>query len=492
MVNSIYLTQAISDCEQALKNSAQETEQWQQACRNLGNLLQGLGRFDEAIQWHSLALESQPNKVAIYSYLGQLHVREQNWQNAIASLKNVLEYQPNSVQAHSSLAQIHGHLGEKDTEINYWYDAINLNPNLLNAQGYHKLGRVLQSQGRLNEAVVCYQRAKERGDQDSLASEYHLAEIWLQQGKLEEAAVYLQAILKQDPTNAQAHHKLGIIYLQQNCYEDAIIAFRKTIKLNPEFPWAYRDLVRTFIKLKKWDEAIATCHAIINLVQEFPWVYVHLGNALREKGQLAEAANSFQKACVLKGWQECQTNNYYFIRDYFSHRIATWEPCLQPLINCPEIKILLIGKESGMCACWLLDKVLTHPSAKLTCIQAQPEPDLTNNLAKTKAQEQVTQLVGDIHQLLDSLTPNTYDVVILQDQCKLATRAQQNASWAWKLAKIGGLIIFNDYGWRNSTNLEQNPQLGIDRFLESIPDRWDIVRQVPQAHQFIIQKQSKS
>ena len=492
MVNSSYLTQAISECEQALQNSAQETEKWQQACRNLGNLLQGLGRFDEAIQWHSLALESKPNLVAIYSYLGQLHVREQNWKGAIASLENVLQYQPNSVQAYSSLAQIYGHLGEKEAEIDYWYEAINLSPNLINAQGYHKLGQVLQAKGRIDEAITCYQRARERSDEDFVASEYNLAEIWLQQGKLEEAIASYQAILKQDPTHAQAHHKLGTIYLRQNRYEDAIIAFRQTIKLNPEFPWAYRDLVKTFIQLKKWDEAIATCHAIINLVQEYPWVYVHLGNALREKGQLVEAASSFQKACALRGWQECQTNNYSFTRDYISYRIPTWESCLQPLANCPEIHILLLGNEQGMCACWLLDKILTHPSAKLTCIQAEPSQQLTANLAKTKAQGKVTQLVGELHQLTNSLTPNTYDVVVLQDRCKLATRAQQNTSLAWDLSKIGGLIIFNDYGWSNPTNRDQNPQLGIDKFLESVQGQWSSVRQVPQAYQFIIQKQSKS
>ena len=492
MVNSNYLIQAISDCEQALKNPDRESIDWRQACWDLGNILQGLGRFDEAIQWHSLASDRQPNLGIIYAYLGQLHLREQNWQRAIKSLKNVLQHRPDSVQAYSFLAQIYGHLGQKEAEIEYWYEAIKLNPNLINAQAYHKLGRVLQSKGKLQQAIMCYQRAQERSDDDFWAPQYHLAEILLQQGKLEESLACYQRIIQQDSSHAKAHHKIGMIYQQQNRCEDAIAAFRQAMKLEPEFPWAYRDLVKTLIKLKKWDEAIATCHAIINLVREYPWVYVQLGNALQNKGESDKAAASFQKACLLRGWQECKTNSYYFSRDYFSYRIPLWQSCLQPLANRPEIQILLLGNEQGMSVCWLLDKILTHPSAKLTCIQEITSQQLTANLAKTKAAEKVSQLVGDIHQLADSLPVETYDVVVLQDKCKLATRARQNTSLAWNLAKTGGVLIFNDYGGGKQLNSAQNPQLGVDRFLASVQSQWCVLGQVPHAYQFIIQKKSKS
>lgn len=488
MIHTNYLNQAIFDCEQALTNP---DKKWQQACHDLGNILQGMGRFDEAIQWHSFTSDSQPNREEIYTYLGQLYISEQNWQKAIASLENVLQYKPNSVKAHSYLAQVYGHLGEKETEIKYWYEAVNLNPNLINAQGYHRLGRFLQAHGQLDKAINCYQRAQERSNDKLLDVENHLGEIWLQKGELDQATTIYQNILEQDPTYAQAHYKLGTIYLKQKHYEDAIVAFRQAIKVKPDCASAYRDLVKTFIQLEKFDEAIATCHAIINLVEEYPWVYAHLGNALRQKGQLEEAAVNFQKALTLKGWQECQTNNYSFTSDNFSYRISTWESCLQPLANQPDIQILIVGEEQGMSSCWLLDKILTHPAAKLTCIQANPSQQLNDNLPKTKAAEKVTQLLGNIHQLAGSLNAKTFDVVILQDKGRLTTRAHKNTSLAWNLVKPSGFIIFNNYGNKNLPNQDKNPRLGVDRFLASVEGHWSAMSQALYANQFIIQKKGQ-
>ncbi|MGK7948444.1 MAG: tetratricopeptide repeat protein [Xenococcaceae cyanobacterium] len=491
MVNYNYLLQAIGDCEQALEDTENQANKWQQACYDLGNILQGMGRFDEAIQWHSFASDSQPNKAAIYTHLGRLHIGEQNWQQAIAALKNVLQYQPNSVRAYSHLAQVYGHLGEKATEIDYWYRATNLYPDLIKSDGYYRLGKFLQAHGDLDKAIICYQRAQERSEEYLLDVEHHLGEIYLQKGQLEQSLEIYQKIIKQEPEYAQAYHKLGIVYSKQERYEDAIIAFRKAIKVKPDFASAYRDLVKTFMQLEKFDEAIATCYAIINLVREYPWVYTHLSNALRKKGRVAEAAVSIQKACALRGWQECQSNNYSFNGDYFSHRIPTIESALESLVDRPNIHILILGNDKGMSACWLLDKVLTHPSAKLTCIQDSANKQLDDNLAKTKAADKVTQQIGDIQKLANSLDGKTFDAVILQDRAKLTTRTQENASLAWNLTKIDGLIIFNDYGNKNSQNQAKNPRLGVDRFLESVLDCWSTISRAFHTNQLIIQKKNR-
>ena len=488
MVNSNYLIQAISDCEQALKDPQEKSAGLQQACHDLGNILQGMGRFDEAVQWHSLASDSQPNTVDIYVYLGQLHISEQNWKSAIASLENVLEYQPNSAKAYSYLAQVYGHLGEKETEIEYWYEVANLSPNLIDAKGYHRLGRFLQAHGQWDKAITCYQRAQAYKSDNILDVEYHLGEIWLQKDELDQSIAVYEQILQQDPTYAKAHHKLGTIYRQQKRYEDAIIAFRQAIKVKPDFAPAYRDLVQTFMQLDKLDEATATCHAIINLVAEYPWVYHYLGNIFRKKGQLAEAATNFQKACTLKGWQECQTNDYSFTRNNFSHRITTWESCLQSLAHQSGIQILILGDDQEMSSCWLLDKILTHPSARLTCIQESTNQQLDVNLPKTKAAEKVTQQVGDMHKLAHALDPETFDVVIVQDRRKLTTRARENASLAWNLTKPDGLIIFNDYSKHNPPDQNKNPRLGIEQFLSSVQNKWSTMSQALYANQFIIQK----
>ncbi|BAU65044.1 TPR domain protein [Stanieria sp. NIES-3757] len=495
-MNLNYLTQIIATCEAILHQEQFQPETWQQSCRDLGNVLQGLGRFDEAIVWHSLALESKPNLVEAYAQIGQLYARESQWQPAINCLKQALEYQPNSAQIYSALAQVYNQLGEQEAEMECWYQATQINPNLVNAGGYYKLAKAFYRRNKLDEAISCYQRAIEQSEAvvnqvtvgNNFEPHYELAEIWYGQRQLNQAASCYRQIVAQDPNQSRAHYKLGTIYLQQQQFEEAITEFRQTIQIEPEFQWGYRDLVKTLIQLQKWDEAIATCHAIINLVEEYPWVYVQLGNALREKERIAEAIASFQKACALKGWQECRRKDYSFTQDNFSYRISLWESCLQSLANQADIQVLEVGSHQGMSTCWLLDRILTHPSASLTCIDSSFERYFESNLDKTQARSKVTLIKGEIQQLLATLIPNTYDVVNLQDRCKLTTQIEQDAAYIWQLLKVGGIAIFNDYGWINSANPSQNPKLGIDRFLESVKNQWEIVSHAPQVYQLIIQK----
>ena len=485
-MDSSYLAQAITQCEQAITTEADNPERWQAAFGNLGNLLQGRAEFDRAIVWHSLALDSQLNSAEAYSQLGELHLLENNLPAALSSFEKALKYLPNSARVYSALAQINGQLQRKEAEMECWYRATQINPNLVNQQGYHKLAKALESEGKIAKAISCYQQAI-ASNNGNLAAYFDLGELYQRQRKLEAAQAIYEQILKADSTVAIAHHKLGTIYLQQRLFDEAIACFRLTIKHDPDFPWAYRDLVRTFLLTKKWDEAISTCYAIINLVEEYPWVYSHLGNALREKGRLAEAAANFRLACKHRGWSECVEREYFFTVDIFSHRLASWLELLKPLIGKP-LDAIEVGYYQGMSSCWMLDALLTHPESRLTCIDSQFAPQFKENIVKTGAESKVSFRQGKSYEQMAELDVNSFDLINLQDRCKLIDHAEKNARVVWQLARSGALIIFSSYGWRNPQDSEQDPQVGIDRFLASVKGQWQPVHLSPATFQLIVRK----
>jgi tetratricopeptide (TPR) repeat protein len=488
-VDSSYLVQAITDCEQTITAELDNQQEWQTAFKNLGNLLQGMGQFDRAIVWHSLALENQANLGEVYCQLGELHILEQNWLAALTCFENALEYLPNSAGVYSSLAQINGQLQRREAEMDYWYRATEINPKLVNSNGYYKLAKALELKGKITEAIACYQKAI-ASDQKLIAASFDLGDIYQRQHQLDKAKAIYEQILAVEPTETRAQYKLGTIYLQQQRFDEAIACFRQTIKDSPDFPWAYRDLVKTFLQLQKWDEAISTCYAILNLVEEYPWVYGHLGNALREKGRLSEAAVNFQKACEHRGWHQCVTKNYLFTQDIFSYRIAVWEEQLQPLMKVSKVEALEVGSYQGMSCCWLLDTILTRESDRFTCIDYNFNPKFKENLTKTGSESKVTLFEGNVHQLLTDCTPNSFNLINLQDPCKLVEHNEKNTLLAWQLLQSEGLIVFNYYGWRNPRNQDHNPQIGIDRFLNSVKGQWRQVYRSPQTHQLIIRKLS--
>lgn len=487
-MDSSYLVQAIIDCEHSITAELDNRHQWQTAFYNLGNLLQGMGQFERAIVWHSLASETQANVGEVYCQLGELYILDEDWTAARNCFENALKYIPNSASLYASLAQINGQLQQREAEMDCWYKATQINSKLVNQSGYYKLAKAMELSGKIPEAIALYQKASQ-GDNKFIAPFYDLGEIYQRQHQLDQARACYEEILDIEPNETRAHYKLGTIYLQQQCYPEAIACFRQTIQDSPDFPWAYRDLVKTFLLLQKWDEAISTCYAILNLVDEYPWVYAHLGNALREKGRLSEAAINFQKVCQHRGWDQCVTHDYFFTQDVFSHRITVWEECLKPLLTSfASINAIEVGCYQGMSCCWLLDTILTRDSDRLTCIEQGFQPQLRENIVKTGAKSKVTLLEGNIAQLLADCPPNSFNLINLQDRCKLIDYSEKNTRIAWQLLQPGGLIIFNYYGWRNPADKQQNPQVGIDLFLNSIKGKWQQVSRSPQMHQLIIRK----
>ena len=486
-----YLIESVSNCAATFADAEENPQNWQTTCRDLGNLLQGMGRFEDAITWHSLALDSQPNIAEIHAQLGRLFAQEENWDAAIAFFENALKSIPNSVQIYSNLAQIYGQIGKRDLETDCWYKAVELNPDLVNAQGYYKLGRAFEERGKIDRAIDCYHQACDR-DTTLLAAHYKLAEKRLRQGDFDSAKVCFENIIKQDFNQYDAHHQLGIILSRQGQFEAASQEFRHTIKIAPDLAGGYPKLVKALMQQQKWDEAISTCHSIINLVEEFPWIYSLLGDALRAKGKVTEAVEAYQKACSARGWQEAVTNNYFFPVDQLTHRMALFETHIVPLANQEKFSALEVGNDFGMSACWLLDKILTHPSAKLTCVDHLFNKKLEENLVKTGAREKVILLEHNIPKHLEVLKPQSFDLAHLQEQQKQWEYAGKNTALVWKTIKVGGMIIIESYGWQNPHDPDRNVKKGVDIFLDSIKGKWEVVAHYPRAFQLVIRKIAKS
>jgi tetratricopeptide (TPR) repeat protein len=531
---------ALEACERALDSETETISQWQANCRTIANFLSGMGRFEESAVWQSLALEDKPNLIGIYYHLGSLYNRQQqweksiscyekvikispdfleaywsltqvymvlekkdslaeiyyklgllygrqqNWERSIASFEQAITINPGYAEAYGRLAQIFSHIGDIKKESDCWYKALSLKPEQAAAEAHYRLGKALQEQQRSQEAILCFERAIQQDRNYTLAYE-ELAEVFLQKGYKDKAIACYQTIIAQDPQRAIAYYKLGNLWLQQQKYEEAIDAFKQTIQLDPKFPWSYRELVQTFMRSNKWDEAIATCQGILTFVSEYPWVHSQMGNALIQKGEFTEASLCFQKAGAVRGWNLCLERGYQFTQDYFTFKIPVWQEQLASVVN-TKIHVLEIGSFQGMTACWLLDNVLLDPRAKLTCLDLQYAEQFDVNIAKTKSASKVTKLEGDIHQLIESLPLNAFELINLQDRRKQPALLQKTAQLAWNRLKLQGLMIFNDYGWVNPANPEINPTIGIKAFIDSINGKFKVIYRSDRVYQFLIQK----
>ena len=92
--------------------------------------------------------------------------------------------------------------------------------------------------------------------------------------------------------------------------------------------------------------------------------------------------------------------------------------------------------------------------------------------------------MGDSHTILPTLPSATYDIIYI-DGCHLASFVQQDAALSWPLLKNRGLMIFDDYEWTDPNYPGQDCKLGINAFLTSIAEQFEILYQ---GYQVIIRK----
>ena len=474
-----YLNRALSAFEQALEEQLENQAEWQQNCQILGNILQSMGWFDDALAWHSRLVESQHNLVEIYTDLGTLYSRLQQWEPAIKVYERLIQLHPEQTDAYWQLGNIYAHTGNREGELECWYEILTQQPEKGRADGHYKLAKAFAEIGKTNRAITCYRRSLEHNPQ-LLAAYYDLAAILTNQGQWEEAIACYNQLLTQDSQQAKAHYLIGQLWLAQGHYSQATAEFQQHLALDTNYAHNYLQIVSSFNKKQQWQEAINLCNSIIDTGRSYPSVYIQLGNALIGTGEKQAAISSYQKAGELRGWHSCVERDYQFTQAYFNYRIPIFSQTLQHLSNQPEINALEIGSSEGMSACWLLDNILTHSTAKLTCIAPQFDPEFTTNIKKTGVEEKVTCLQGLPPKLLTNLAANTYDLINIQDKCKLPERVRQNTEGSWRLLKTEGTLIFSDYQWENPHKPEQKPQLEIDAFLATVKGKFEIIYQAQQ------------
>ena len=139
-----------------------------EAFRNLANVYYFLERYDEAkpVLARYIDLQSQPGAalLAAVQTLGELERQDGNFETALEyDLHAIALDTDNDSQVHI-MANTYNNAGHADKAISVYQAAIDVMPG--NAFFDRSLGRILQTEGRLEEALAAYQSAASK-DPDS-------------------------------------------------------------------------------------------------------------------------------------------------------------------------------------------------------------------------------------------------------------------------------------------------------------------------------------
>jgi hypothetical protein len=180
-----------------------------------------------------------------------------------------------------------------------------------------------------------------------------------------------------------------------------------------------------------------------------------------------------------------------FTTDWFSNNIPMWDITLQEFKNKPNLNFLEVGCWEGRATCWLLENILTDKSSKITVVDSfggspeetgMKELNLTDILSRFKHntsdyQNQITIHQGYSSTILKQLPSESQFDFAYIDASHTAYGTLEDAVLTHPLIKPGGIIIFDDYLWKdpNRPSPTDSPELGINCFYNTYADFYDVL-----------------
>ena len=121
-----------------------------------------------------------------------------------------------------------------------------------------------------------------------------------QSGRLQQAEVIYNDILKDNPRNTDALNFLGVLFHQTGKNEIAISNFEKAIKINPGIADYYNNCGIACRALKKNEKAIIHFEKAIALKPEYAEAHNNLGVVYKDLGRDEDAIACYQQALTIK------------------------------------------------------------------------------------------------------------------------------------------------------------------------------------------------
>ncbi|MEX0268172.1 glycosyltransferase [Leptolyngbyaceae cyanobacterium UHCC 1019] len=322
-----------------------------------------------------------------------------------------------------------------------------------------------------------------------------LAQEFLMQQKYSQVLFLCEKGVKENPAAATqvsqflavSYNNLGSAQQQQGNLEEASTFFKKAIQVNPNL--APSDLARIHFNVASVLKAQNNLDEALTYLQKSVELDANLSPAVSELAYTQYTLHN-------------QQQGYQFSQDWFSHNLLIWEQFLYPLKGLANLRILEIGSWEGRSTCWLLENIATDSAARITCIDTFEgsiehavmvdqtvlktiEQRFDWNLEKTEASEKVRKVIGKSQTVLRSLIPNTYHLAYINGS-HIASDVLEDALLTWRLVKIGGFIIFDDYGFVFAPEItEDPPKVAIDVFLKLFQKK---IKLVHQSYQVILEK----
>jgi tetratricopeptide (TPR) repeat protein len=171
--------------------------------------------------------------------------------------------------------------------------------NWSNPTPHNNLGRALQRQNRLDEAIAQYQRVIDLNPKWAVGYNnlgLAVGEKALPKGKQDDAIALFHRAIELDRHFALPHYNLGRTFGREGKLDDAITEFHHAIALDSKYAYSYVELGWALYHQGKTEDAIAQYHQAIEIDPKNATAHDDLGLALSGEGKTDDAIAEFRRA----------------------------------------------------------------------------------------------------------------------------------------------------------------------------------------------------
>jgi tetratricopeptide (TPR) repeat protein len=217
-------------------------------------------KFDQAIPYLKAGLKLSPDNPEMLKGYADVMLYSGNDKEALEYYKKVMEKDPKNVEVLINMVALYSSAKDYDQALDYSQKLTEADPtykdgffnmgtiylekivltnaaldSLKDATGEYlkdeqSTAKIKELTGKKNEYLVDAQKAFEKTldtDSTDLEAQIYLAEVYQEQGNIDQAMTILEPIVQNDSTNCDALRQLAIIYAKQGVGEKAKVAWQK-------------------------------------------------------------------------------------------------------------------------------------------------------------------------------------------------------------------------------------------------------------------------
>ncbi len=266
------------------------------AREGLAEAYAALGRLDEAIAQHTVAVRLLPDESTYRYNLALALVRADRAEEAVVHYRHSLRLNPREAKTHNNLAIALGRIGQSAAALPHYAEAERLNPR--EPQFAYNHGVALFRLGRTAEAIARYETAL-RLRPAYPDAHFNLASALATTGRLREAVKLYRAAVNARPTDAEYRTTLAGALLVSGDASAALVEYRAVLAAHPDHAPAHFGLGNALAATRQLPAAIASYEAALRLAPDSANTHFKLGNALIDSDRVSAALTHYETAVRL-------------------------------------------------------------------------------------------------------------------------------------------------------------------------------------------------